>query len=220
MPFLSRYTFILSLLFAVAFGADKSPQDIDTDLLKELLDKRDSYPFIHSNVIQEKELPSLSEKLITRGQVWVIPQHAFRWELGRPVTDMAILAQKHVYVYNNRDFTYNKHGADSRAVRPIMLLLGMGKDASYNGILDNFQPSNAVKTSKDYTITFLPDSGLMKRALKELTICFDLQTAFPKEVIWEQKDGAVITTRFSPPVFKEFPVTEIFTLPTENYVKK
>jgi len=96
----------------------------------------------------------------------------------------------------------------------------MGKDASYNGLLDNFKPLSAVKTKSDYTITFLPDSGLMKRALKELTIRFDLKTAFPREVIWEQKDGAVITTRFEPPVFKEFSVTEVFTLPTEKYVRK
>jgi len=220
MHFLSRSILILSLICGVVFSADQKQGEIDTELLRELLDKRDSYPFIHANVTQEKVLPSLSEKLVTRGQVWVIPQHAFRWELGQPVTDMAILAQNRVYVYDNRNLTYTIHDADSRSVRPIMLLLGMGKDASYNGLLDNFKPYNATKTSKDYTITFLPDSGLMKRALKELTICFDLKTAFPREVIWEQKDGAMITTRFKPPVFKEFPVTQIFSLPTENYVKK
>ena len=217
---LFRLLALFTFFFISGTLAYAEDEVVDIESLKEILDKRDEHQFVHAKVLQTKELPSLAEPLITQGSVWMVPQKGFRWELGQPVTDFAILKDDDVYVYDKRDFTYDKHDASSRRVRPIMLLLGMGKDASFNGLLDNFKPVMSETSGSEYTISFLPDSGTMKRVLEGLSIRFDLKSSFPKEVVWEQKDGTVITTNFINPQFTPFTADEIFALPTESYAKK
>lgn len=193
---------------------------VDMALLKELLERREQHSYIHASVVQEKQVPSIAEKLVTRGKVWMVPNKSFRWELGNPVTDMAILKEDRVFLYDLKNLTYEKHKSSSRSVRPIMLLLGIGKQGGYVGLLDSFKPVSGVLNDDEYKVTFLPDSSIMKRALSELTITFTLENAFPKEVMWLQTDGTTILTKFTNPSFRAFPEQEIFALPDEGFVKK
>ena len=209
------------LSFILLVGAALADQTVvDTTLLKELLDRRNQHSHIHAVVTQQKALPSISETLVTKGQVWIVPEQSFRWELGTPPTDMAILQDERVYVYDLKNQTHDKHKADSRSMRPMMLLLGMGKYGSYEGLLKSFRATRMERQSKQCIITLVPDSSIMKRALSKLMITFDVQGSFPTEVAWTQKDGTEITTKFSNLSYKPFNEEQVFTIPVEGVVRK
>jgi len=211
-------TFLILYIFSGVLSANE--EEVDTSLLREILEKRDQYECIHTLIVQKKKLPSIADTLVTEGEVWMVPNKFFRWQLGSPSTDLAILREKKVYVYDLKNLTYDDHKIDSRSVRPIILLLGIGKKGSYNGLLDSFKAVSTESKGGEYTITFHPDSSLMKRALKELTIIFDIEKSFPKKVVWTQKDDTVITTLFNSPSFEKFDPEEVFSLPVGEFVKK
>jgi len=60
----------------------------------------------------------------------------------------------------------------------------------------------------------------MKRALSVLMIELNTITAFPTEIRWEQKDGAITTTSFESPKFNTPIGEELFNYSEEVYTEK
>lgn len=198
----------------------ESQPELDLSKLKQTLGKRDEYQSVITRVVQKKVLPSLTEPVENAGKLWLVPQKSFRWEQGTPVVNTALFSDEHVYLINEVEMTVEKYDSDDRSVRPLMLLLGMGKDSSFEGLLDNFKPISVEETAKMLSVSFLPDSGLMKRAVRQLTLIIDLKSSFPSYIIWEQNDGAVITTEFQSPKFDVPVIPETFLFKKELYTLK
>lgn len=208
---LSSFAFLASICIAAANN------DVNLTPLEACLLQRDQYTSVIASVKQEKILPSLSEPLVTKGKLWLVPQHGFRWEQGKPVKEIAIFNSERVYLLQEENKTAQSHKPNSRAVRPLMLLMGMGKGASYEGLLENFKPTHSEIKGSVYTVSLQPDSGVMKRALSQLTLSIDLKTCFPKEIVWLQKDGAIITTEFGQPKFNTQLDRHIFQFDPSQY---
>ncbi len=214
-----NFLFVVTIFFH-ALSVASANSGVDLAPLEACLIQRNQYSSIITTVKQEKVLPSLSKPLVTKGKLWLVPQYGFRWEQGNPVKDIALFDSNRVYLLNEDSKTAERYKAGSRAVRPLMLLMGMGKDASYEGILDNFKPTYSEIKGSVYTVSLQPDSGIMKRALSQLTLSIDLKTCFPKKIIWLQKDGAIITTHFGRPRFNTGIDTQMFQFNEGAYAIK
>ena len=125
--------------------------------------RRDQYRTIETEILEEKSIPSLSEVLETKSKLWIVPQVAFRLDRGEPAQHTAILDEKYIYLYDLEAKESKRIKADSRHARPIMLLVGMGPEATYEGWLENFDPIETITTPKTYQIKFTPQSGTVKR---------------------------------------------------------
>jgi len=203
---------VLSLTWVSAADHD----EVDLETFQQLLEKRDLYETVTATIVQEKKVPSLIEPLVTQGELWLKPRLAFRWEKGDPVSDVAIYDGDKVYLVNVAEGLVEDYKPSSRSVRELMLLAGVGESSTYEGILDSFEAVDAQSGDGQYTITLEPDSGVMKRVLKQLTIVFDLATSFPTEIEWSQKDGTVARTLFKNVTFDQKIADEVFTAPEEE----
>lgn len=190
----SRLFLLLLSIFLPSLGVAES---LDLTPLQQALEKRDKLSSVTAQITQEKTVPSLKDPVTTKGKLWLIPQKAFRWEQGQPITEIALYHEDKVSLLKVQENTVNEFDPDDREVRPLMLLMGMGEDSSYEGLLKNFKPTVASENTGTLTVNFLPESGRMKRAISSLTLTLDLKTSFPKEIHWEQRDGSVIITKFS-----------------------
>jgi len=188
--------FPLILSFITLFQVYGDSVQIDLAPLEASLIQRDQYLSVSATVKQEKLLPAFSDALVSEGSLDLIPQQSFRWEQGSPVTDVALYNGERVYLINEKEKTALDYKPKAKEVRPLMLLMGIGEDATYEGLMDNFKPVETSTEGYTYTITLEPDSGLMKRALTQLTLVINLKTCFPEQIVWVQKDGAIITTDF------------------------
>jgi len=209
----------MSLALLVCSDAEEvveSEHTVELAPFQEILVRRDQYRTIETEILEEKSIPSLSEVLETKSKLWIVPQVAFRLDRGEPAQHTAILDEKYIYLYDLEAKESKRIKADSRHARPIMLLVGMGPEATYEGWLENFDPIETITTPKTYQIKFTPQSGTVKRMVTEMSITFDLKTAFPTLIEWAQKDGTTVKTHFHSTVFDEGIKEDCFALLDEE----
>jgi len=106
MKSLLLFSFLMLISYSVA---DEIKEEIDLAPLEEALEKRALYSSVIANVTQHKTLPSLSEPLVTKGKLWLVPETAFRWEQGIPPIHTALFKDNTVYLLDEHKQTVETH---------------------------------------------------------------------------------------------------------------
>ncbi len=74
---------------------------------------------------------------------------------------------------------------------------------------ESFETGTTNTVGEHYVVSLMPKGGA-KRAIKSMVMQFNTRTSFPERIEWTQKDGTVVVTEFSPPVFNKKLPDEIF----------
>ncbi len=185
--------------------------------LRQALAKQSGHKTVSVKLRQERRLPSLTEPIKNTGHLWLVPGKAFRWQLGEPPAQSAIYDGKSVYILDEKKKSAVRHDADSRKVKPLLLTLGIGEDASFEGLMKAFTVSGVTQKNDRYVAVLVPKKGKLKRVMQHMTLQVNLKTSFMERISWAQKDGTVVTTEFFPPVINQAIPSSRFTFDTKAY---
>lgn len=184
---------VLSLMFAsTLLGNELAP-------LEAALKKQSEHKSVVVTFRQTKKVPALTNEVKTMGKLWLIPGKAFRWELGQPKQQSIIYNGREVLVLDETKKTGERLSPDDKTVKPLFLTLGMGEDATFEGLSKLFKITSTNQAQGRYVATLSPKPRGLKRVVKSLLMQVNLTTSFPERVGWVQKDGTEAMTEFFKP---------------------
>jgi outer membrane lipoprotein-sorting protein len=184
--------------------------------LKTALAKQAQHKTVSVAVRQTKRIPALSEQIVQTGHVWLQPGKAFRWELGKPVEQSAVFDGTRVYLMDETRRTATEMAPDDRRARPLLLMLGMGEGASFDGLHQAFTVAGTNRVREHFIVSLLP-KGQLKRALDSMVMQVNTRTSFLERIEWTQRDGTVVITEFFPPVLNKPLSKGVFHIDRSRY---
>ena len=210
---MNRMLFLVLLLPFRLFADDAAP-------LKEALQKQAKHSSVVVDFRQTKKVPALADEIKTMGKLWLVPGKAFRWELGKP--------SKRTFLYNGGDVlildevkkTGERLSKDDKAVKPLFLTLGMGKEASFEGLSKTFQITGSNQGQGRYVATFAPKPRALKKVLKSLEMQMNLETSFMERIGWVQRDKTEVMTEFFKPTVDSKIRDSVFVIDESSYTWK
>lgn len=185
--------------------------------LQKALATQKGYQSVKVDFVLIKESPAFTEKLSTPGKLWLLPGRAFRWELGNPRTQTIIYEGQSVYILDETNQTGKRHEPDDKEVKPLLLTLGIGEDATYEGLLNLFRISSTSQKGDRFVANLSPTNRRVRRAITELRMQINTKTSFPEEIGWTQTDETKVLTKFAKPKINIAMSGEIFTFDSGAY---
>ena len=210
---MSRLLLLVSLFPLGLFADDVTP-------LKEALKKQSNHQTVVVEFRQTKKIPALTDEIKTMGKLWLIPGKAFRWELGKPSRQTIIFNGGDVLVLDEVKKTGERLSKDHKAVKPLFLTLGMGKDATFEGLSKIFTITSTNQAKGRFLATFSPKPRALKKVIKSLLMQVNLQTSFMERIGWVQKDGTEAMTEFFKPTLNGKISAARFTAKEASYTWK
>lgn len=170
----------------------------DATPLKVALEKQAQHKTVSVDVRQTKKIPALNDPIVQKGHLWLQPGKAFRWELGKPLTQSAVYDGTKVYMFDEEKKTAKSLDPDDRQAKPLLLMLGIGEGATFDGLTEAFTIADTTTVKEHFVVSLVP-KGSLKRAMKHMTMQVNTRTSFLERIEWTQKDGTIVTTEFYPP---------------------
>lgn len=170
--------------------------------LRLALEKQARHRTVSVEVRQTKKVPALTEKIVLRGHLWLEPGKSFRWELGKPVEQIAVFDGDKVYLMDAKKKTATVLDPSDRQAKPLMLMLGIGEGATFDGLLDTFTVAGTNTVKEHFIVSLLP-KGKLRRAITSMVMQINTRTSFAERIEWTQKDGTVVITEFFPPTLNK-----------------
>ena len=210
---MSRFLSFILIASFVALPLQAEPIDI----FRQALEKQGQHQTVWVRFRHVKKLPALNEPLSSQGQVWLIPGRAFRWELGQPKQQTVLYEGRSVYILDEVNKTGVRLDPDDRRAKPLLLTLGIGKDATFEELDKTFKIEATNQVDDHFVARLIPRSGRIKRHLSSLIMQVNLSTSFLEKVGWTQKDGTNVETIFRKPVVDKPLPKDIFTFSVADY---
>jgi outer membrane lipoprotein-sorting protein len=204
-----RLIFIACLLLPGLVAADS------LEPLRVALEKRSEHQTVSVNVKQTKKIPALTQDIVIRGHLWLVPGRSFRWQLGDPLVQGAVYDGAKVHLADESGKT-SVLDPDDRRVKPLLLMLGIGESASFDKIQQAFSADGVNVVDEHFIVNLVP-KGQLQRVIRSMVMQINTRTSFPERIEWTQKDGTVIVTEFSPPVFDKKLPTDVFDAALTSY---
>jgi outer membrane lipoprotein-sorting protein len=185
--------------------------------LKKALDEQKTYKTVQVDFQLNKTTPALTETLVTPGKLWLIPGRAFRWQLGSPKTKTIIYEGRSVYVLDEDEKTGERLEPDDKNIKPLLLTLGIGEEATYEGLMDRFRIAATNREGNHFVANLTPTDRRIRRTLTNLRMQVNTANSFPEEIGWTQKDGTEILTKFAQPELNKALPEGIFSFAMDDY---
>lgn len=207
---------MLALKFAISLIISAHAIAQDATPLKQALEKQAKHKTVSVDVRQTKKIPALSEPIVQKGHLWLKPGEAFRWELGEPLTQSAIYDGSQVFMFDEEKKTAKGLAPSDRKAKPLLLMLGIGEGATFDGLTDAFTIADTTTVREHFVVSLVP-KGSLKRAMKHMTMQVNTRTSFLERIEWTQKDGTIVTTEFYPPKINGKLPAKIFEFNGDDY---
>lgn len=188
----------------------------EVEPLRVALENQAKHKTVRVKVRQTKKIPALTEDIVMLGHLWLKPGQAFRWQLGEPLVQSAVYDGTKVLLMDEKKKTAIALEPDDRRAKPLLLVLGIGESASFEGMQKAFTLGSTTTVNEHFVISLVP-KGRLKRAINSMVMQFNTRTSFPERIEWTQKDGTVVVTEFYPPVLNEKLPDGIFDVKREAY---
>ena len=205
---------ILLVALSVSLGqlsAEPAPQ------LREALAKQKELKSVFVKFQQDKNSSRPNRTYQHPGQLWLIPGTAFRWEVGNPKLQTVIYEGRSVYFLDEVKKTGIRVDPSDRRAKPLLLTLGIGKEATYDELTKAFEIEATNQVDDHFVARLIPRSGRLKRYLTELLMQVNLTTSFPEKIAWTQKDGTKVSTLFRKPTLNKSLPGSIFSFDVNDY---
>lgn len=207
--------FIRLFLITFAFSCSYGFSD-ELAPLRSALEKQSKHKTVSVDVRQTKKIPALSEKIVQRGHLWMVPGQAFRWELGDPVAQRAIYDGKKVVLLDEEKKSGVMLEPDDRRAKPLMLMLGIDEGATFDGLQKTFNIAGTNMVREHFIVSLVP-KGKLRRAISSMVMQVNTENSFVERIEWTQKDGTVVVTEFFPPKLNGKLPAGIFELEDTGY---
>jgi len=184
--------------------------------LRIALEKQANHKTVSVKVRQTKKIPALTEDIVMSGYLWLKPGEAFRWELGDPLIQSAVYDGVKVHLMDEKKKTAIALEPDDRRAKPLLLMLGIGESASFEGMQKAFTFGGTTTVDEHFVVSLVP-KGRLKRAITSMVMQVNTRTSFPERIEWTQKDGTVVVTEFYRPVLNKKLPLGIFDVKREAY---
>lgn len=204
-----RFVSLFLLIIFPVFADELAP-------LRTALEKQANHKTVSVDVRQTKTIPALTEKIVERGHLWLKPGQAFRWELGEPLVQLAVYNGDEVFLIDEKKKTASALSPDSRRAKPLMLMLGIGEGATFEGLQEAFTIAGTTTVKEHFVVSLVP-KGRLKRVITGMVMQVNTRTSFLERIEWNQKDGTVVITEFFPPLLNKKLPGGIFEVKKENY---
>jgi outer membrane lipoprotein-sorting protein len=188
----------------------------DLEPLRLALEKQGQHKTVNVKVKQTKKVPALTDAIVLRGHLWLVPGKAFRWQLGDPLVQSAVYDGTKVYLMDEAKKTGLELEPDDRRAKPLLLMLGIGEGASFEKMQESFTVSGTNRVGEHFIVSLVP-KGRLKRALSSMVMQVNTRTAFPERIEWIQRDGTVVINEFAPPVVNKKLPSRIFDIKRDDY---
>lgn len=208
-----RIVLTLALAPALAVADEIQP-------LKMALQKQANHESVEVAFRQTKKSPALAEEIKTMGKLWLIPGKSFRWELGQPAMKTVVFNGGDVLVLNEKEKSAQRFSPDHKTVKPLFLTLGMGEDASFEGLSKLFSIRGTNQENGRFVATFSPKPRSIRKVIKSLLMQVNLNTSFLERVGWVQQDGTEAMTEFFKPTLNEGIPAKTFEIDEARYTWK
>lgn len=207
---------VLTLLMSMVCSLSLSAEH-DLAPLKRALDRQAQHQSVYVQLRQTRSMPALKDPIVNRGQLWLSPGKAFRWQIGNPKASTAIYDGKHVYLLNEKEKTADKLSPNDRKIKPLLITLGVGEGASFDALMEAFNVSGVKNDGTRYVIVLVPKSGKLKRAINYLVLQVNMKTSFLERIEWSQRDGTLALTEFFSPTLNKPLPKFIFDINKQEY---
>lgn len=204
------------LLLTLLLASPLSHAQDNTAPLRNALAQQSRHRTVSVGVRQTRKIPALKDPVVRTGHLWLQPGKAFRWQLGQPPAQTAVFDGSRVHFIDEKKKTISSIPPDDRRAKPLLLMLGIGQGASYDGLLEAFTIA-ATNTVREHFIASLLPKGSVKRALTSMVMQVNTRTSFLERIEWTQKDGTVVITEFSPPTLNQPLPENIFQINPAQY---
>lgn len=208
-----RFVLLALLLSPGLFASETAP-------LEAALKKQAEHKSVVVLFRQTKKVPALTDEIKTMGKLWLVPGKSFRWELGQPKKQTIIYNGKEVLVIDELKKTGERLSPEDKTVKPLFLTLGMGKDASFDGLSKLFTITSTNQAQGRYVATLSPKPRGLKRVVKSLLMQVNLKTSFPERIGWVQRDGTEAMTEFFKPTLNGSIPAKAFQIDESAYTWK
>lgn len=185
--------------------------------LREALKKQAGHKSVVVTFRQTKKIPALTGDIKTMGKLWLIPGKAFRWQLGTPTKKTIIYNGGDVLVIDELKKTGERVSPDNRSVKPLLLTLGMGEEASFDEMSKVFTITGTNEAKGRYLATFSPKPRSIRKVIKSLLMQVNLESSFVERIGWVQRDGTETMTEFFKPTLNEQIPTSTFVVDEAAY---
>ncbi|MFU8893156.1 MAG: LolA family protein [Luteolibacter sp.] len=170
--------------------------------LRTALEQQAKHRTVSVAIRQTKRIPALTEEIVERGQLWLEPGKAFRWQLGTPPAQTAVFDGTKVYLLDETAKTGIELAPDDRRAKPLLLMLGFGEAASLDRMRESFTVKATNHIGEQFAVSLVP-KGRLKRVLESMHMQINTRTSFIERIEWTQRDGTVVVTEFFPPTLNQ-----------------
>ena len=155
-----------------------------------------------ADVVQTRNLKSLTTPLTARGRVWFAAPNRFRWEIGDPPQTIAVRKTDEMLVIYPRLKRAERFSLDQQNAGPFkdtLALLDAGFPRSRGDLETRFQITSQSASNDVCTVALQPKSPSARRMMPQIRISFGTNDWTLRSTELQFADGSTMHNRFENP---------------------
>jgi outer membrane lipoprotein carrier protein len=191
---------VIALLNPLTIRADDA-----TELVSGWLRNQTNIQTWSADFVQTRSLKSLTQALISTGQVWFAAPNRFRWELGNPPQTIAVRQPEQmlvIYPKLKRVEKYPLNGATG-PWRDALALLEAGFPRNRAEMESRFNIQSTQIKADVCELTLQPKSSAARRMMSQIKIAFGTNDFLLRATELQFADGSTMRNDFKNPKLNE-----------------
>jgi outer membrane lipoprotein-sorting protein len=193
----SNLKFSILLLFAVGSGAAEP-----SALVSQWLNAQTNIQTWTADVVQTRNLKSLTKPLTAEGRVWFAAPNRFRWEIGSPPQTIAVRKTDEMLVIYPRLKRAERFPLDQPNAGPFkdtLALLDAGFPRNRHDLDARFQIASQNLSNEVCTVVLEPKSPSARRMMPEIRVSFGTNDWTLRSTELQFGDGSTMHNQFTNP---------------------
>jgi outer membrane lipoprotein-sorting protein len=190
-----------SLKFAIFLLAAQAGAAEPSALVDSWLSAQTNVLTWSADVLQTRNLKSLTKPLTAEGRVWFAAPNRFRWEIGNPAQTIAVRNPDEMLVIYPRLKRAERFSLDHNtgAFKDTLALLDAGFPRSRADLDARFQIVSQSVSNEIGTVVLQPKSPSARRMMPEIRVSFGTNDWTLRSTELRFADGSTMHNRFAGP---------------------
>ena len=186
--------------------------DVAGELVSKWLLNQTNIQTWSADFVQTRSLKSLTQPLMSTGQVWFAAPNRFRWELGRPAQTIAVRQPKQMQVIYPKLKRVEKYPLDGAAGpwRDALALLEAGFPQNRADLESRFNIQTTKVENGVCELTLQPKSSAARKMMSQIKIAFDAKDFLLAATELQFADGSTMRNDFKNPKLNETLPEDLF----------
>lgn len=205
----NKFAFVLAVL--VLSACSIRAENVDA-LVSRWLANQTNIQTWSADFAQTRSLKSLTQPLVSTGQVWFAAPNRFRWELGKPAQTIAVRQPEQMLVIYPKLKRVEKYPLNGTAGpwRDALALLEAGFPRNRAEMEARFNIQSTEIKDGVCELTLVPKSSAARKMMSQIKIAFDTTTFLLRATELRFADGSTMRNDFENPKLNEKLPEELF----------